>query len=176
MLIQIQYDPTAKELVLASSLFVEKKPMLSFMVKLINVFSGFLLLVLLIKLIRMGLLPSEWLAVVAAMVWIWGRKPFNEWLLMQRMKRSPVIGKTLTVEISRNGIVWSGKGLKPGDLDWAYIKYIMEAQNGFILPNQLTQFLWLPFRGFKSPDDIKELREYLNERKIEIRRFPKWRC
>lgn len=176
MNIQIQYDPTAQELARASSLFVEKKPVLLFMVRLINIFSGILLFILLIKLVRVGLLPNEWLAVTAACAWLFGRRPFNEWLLAKRMKGSLVIGKTLTVMLSRNGIVWSGQGLRSGDLPWANIKYVMETQNGFILPNLLTQFLWLPFRGFKTPADIEEFRAYLKEMKIDIRLYAKWRC
>lgn len=175
MNITIEYEPTAKELANASSLFIEKKPFLLYTVGFINLIAGFVLFIMILKLIMIGLLPNEWLATFGALLWLFGRKPFNEWLLFRRMKQSPVVGRPLKVELSRNGIVWSGKGLIPGHMPWEYIKYIIEAQNGFLVPNNLTQFLWLPSRGFSSTD-IDEFKKLLLEKGVVLRSYPKWKC
>lgn len=176
MNIKIEYQPTAKELVKASSLFAEKKPFLLFTVGFLNIFASLFLLIFFLKLVLVGLLPNEWLAAVGCSLWLFGRRPFNEWLLYQRMKGSLVLSKPITVEISRNGVVWSGKGLRQGNMSWDQIKYVMEAQNGFILPNSFTRFLWLPFRGFQSPQEVEELRKLITDMKIVHRIFAKWQC
>jgi hypothetical protein len=175
MNIIIEYEPTAVELAKASSLFVEKKPFLLYTVGFINIVAGLILVILILKLLSMGLLPNEWLAAIGAILWLFARKPFNEWLLLKRMKQSLVVGKPLKVELSRNGVVWSGKGLIPGHMPWEQIKYILEAQNGFLLPNNLTQFLWLPIRGF-SAENLSQFKELLIEKNVVLRSYPKWKC
>lgn len=176
MNINVQYEPTAQELAKACSLFVEKKTFLSFMVGLINIVAFLLLCIMFLKLYFVGLLPTEWLGLLGGLAWLFGRRPFNEWLLSKRMQKSPVIGKTINVEISRNGIVWSGQGLRAGNLPWQLLKYVLLAQNGFVLPNNLTQFLWLPFRGFTSPMEIEALKNLLQEKNIPLKKYPRWRC
>lgn len=176
MNITIEYEPSATELAKASSLFVEKKPFLLYIVGFVNIIAGLISAVLIFKLFKMGLLPNEWLALLCACLWLFARRPFNEWLLLKRMKNSPVIGKTITVELSLNGIVWSGKGLIPGHMSWDQIKYVIEVQNGFLIPNNLTQFLWLPFRGFSSADKIEELKNFLNQKQVVLRAYPNWQC
>lgn len=176
MNIKIEYVPTAKELVRASSLFAEKKPFLLYAVGFLNIFSGLFLFIFVLKLIMVGLLPNEWLAAIGCALWLFGRRPFNEWLLYQKMKRSIVLSKPITIEISRNGVVWSGKGLRQGNMSWDQIKYVMEAKNGFVFPNTFTRFLWLPFRGFKSPEEIEELKKLFIEKKLVHRTFLKWEC
>ena len=176
MNINITYQPTAKELAKASSLFVEKKPLLLFFVRFLNIITALFLIIFILKLFTMGLLVNESASAIVCLIWLFGRRPFNEWLLYHRMKRSNIVEKPIHVELSRNGIIWSGKGLKPGNMGWDEIKYILEAQNGFILPNALTRFLWLPFRGFQSSDQIQELRNFIQERKITKRLYTSWSC
>lgn len=177
MNIKIEYVPTAKELAKASSLFAEKKPFFLFAVGFINIFTGIFLAIFIIKLIVFkGLLINELIAMLVCILWLFCRRPFNEWLLYQRMKNSIVLAKPITVEVSRNGVVWSGKGLRQGNMTWDQINFVLEAKNGFVIPNSFTKFLWLPFRGFESPQNIEELRKLIIERKIVHRVFPRWQC
>lgn len=176
MNIKIEYQPTAKELARASSLFAEKKPFLLFAVGFINIVAIFFLIIFVLKLIFIGLLLNEIIAAIGCFIWFFGRRPFNEWILYQRMKRSIVLAKPITIEVSRNGIVWSGKGLRSGNMSWDQIKYVLEAKNGFVLPNTFTKFLWLPIRGFQSPQDIQDFKTLIIEKKIVHRVFSKWEC
>ncbi len=182
MNIKIEYQPTAKELTKASSLFAEKKPFLLYTVGFINIFAGIFLVIfsltLVVSIVNSKVsFPIQWLAALAVcFLWLFGRRPFNEWLLYQRMKRSIVLSKPITIEISLNGIVWAGKGLRQGHMTWDQVKYVLEAKNGFVFPNSFTTFLWLPFRAFNSPGDIQDLRNIIIEKKIVHRVFSRWEC
>ncbi len=176
MNIKIEYEPTAHELTKASSLYAEKKPLLMFAIGFINIGMGLLFAIFLLKLVILGLTPQDWLALSICALWLFGRRPFNEWLLYQRMKRSLVLSRPIIIEISRNGIVWSGKGLRQGHMTWEQVKYILEASNGFVLPNTFTRFLWLPFRGFSSPEELQAMRDIIVEKHIVHRVFPRWTC
>ncbi len=176
MNIKIEYQPNAKELAKASSLYVEKKPLLMFAVGFINIGMAILFTLFVLKLVVLTLTPQDWLALLVCALWLFGRRPFNEWLLYRRMMKSLIISKPIIIEISRNGIVWSGKGLRQGNMTWDQIKYILEAQNGFVLPNTFTRFLWLPFRAFNSPEDLQSLRDLIVEKQLILRVFPKWEC
>lgn len=176
MNIKIEYQPTAKELAKASSLYVEKKPFLLFTIGIINIFMGILFALFVLKLVFIKLTPQDWAATFVCALWLFFRRPFNEWLLYQRMKKSLVISKPIIIEISMNGIVWSGKGLRQGHMTWDDIKYVLEAENGFVFPNTFTRFLWLPFRGFASPEDLQALRDTIVEKQIVHRVYAKWKC
>ncbi len=174
--IKVEYQPTPRELAKASSLYVEKKPLLLVTVGIINIAMGILFALFVLKMVLLTLTFNDWMALIICALWLFGRRPFNEWLLYKRMKNSLVVSKPLIIEISRNGVVWSGKGLRQGHMTWDEIKYILEAQNGFVMPNTFTRFLWLPFRGFNSADDLKILRDLIAEKKIVHRVFPRWVC
>ncbi|MBS0288910.1 MAG: YcxB family protein [Proteobacteria bacterium] len=176
MNIKIEYQPTAKELAKASSLFAEKKPLLLFVVGFINIVLGFFFIIFILKFIKLGLTLQDILALIICTLWLFGRRPFNEWLLRQRMKNSLILNKPITIEVSRNGLVWSGKGLRQGNMTWDQITYILQAKNGFVLPNTFTRFLWLPFRGFSNDDEIEAFKALIKEKEILVRLFPKWEC
>ena len=174
--ISVTYQPTAKELANASSLFIEKKPFLRLVVTIVNVMAGLLVIIMVTKLFVMGLIIQEWGVLFGSLVWIFGRRPFNEWLLYKKMLRSGIMDKPLTIDFSLNGIVWSGEALKNGQLSWAQVKYVMLAQNGFVLPHSSTRFLWAPFRAFKNPNEVEVLKSMIQEQHIQIREYPKWVC
>lgn len=176
MNIKIEYEPTAKELTKASSLFAEKKPLLLYTVGLVNIFMAVLFVIFFLKVLFLPSNMQDLIPLFICAVWLFGRRPFNEWLLYRRMKKSIVLSKPITIEISRNGVVWSGKGLRQGNMTWDQIKYVMEAQNGFVFPNTFTRFLWVPFRGFASPDDLQNLRDLIVEKQVVLRVYRRWRC
>lgn len=176
MHIQVNYEPTATELANASLLFVEKKPFLLIVVGIINLLASLLIIIMILKVITQGLHPNEWLALIGGSLWLFARRPLNRWLLTRKMRKSPAIDKPVSIDITLNGIVWSGKGLQPGKMPWENIRYLLVAQNGFILPHNFSQFLWLPYRGFAFTEKIDEFEATLKEKKILLRRFPKWVC
>src|SRR5690349_615491 len=108
MNLKITYQPTARELAKASSLFIEKKPFLLFIIGILNIFMGLFLLLFVLAQILTGFHLSYALATLACGLWLFGRRPFNEWLLHLRMKRSLVLEKPITIDVSANGIVWEG--------------------------------------------------------------------
>ncbi|MCS5712617.1 YcxB family protein [Candidatus Berkiella aquae] len=176
MEIQVSYQPTAKELMKASSLYVEKKPFFLLIINAMNVFAGIIVILMGIKLYYYGLIPEEWMAGAMGIAWIFGRRPLNEKLLMHRLKDSQILDVPINIVFSLNGIAWSGKGLVTGNMAWGDIRYILEAKNGFLIPNATTRFIWLPFRGFKSAEDILALREAFVQRNIIPRKYLKWEC
>lgn len=173
--INIHYQSSAHELAKASFLFIERKPLLRLSIGFFNALAGLLVFIFFLKLYFLGLTWKEWITLFGASIWLFGRKPLNQWLLLQRMKKNRALNKPFTVNVSRNGIAWSGQGVKPGNMAWEQVKYVWETQNGFILPNAFTKFLWLPFRGFASVEMIDEFKEYIKERKIKHRVF-RWHC
>lgn len=174
--IRVHYDPNAQELVKASSLFLEKKPIFFYGIGLLNILLALLLAIMFAKLVTLGLTLGEWITTFVSIFWLFGRKRFNEWMLYRKMMRSRIVGKPITIDISYNGIIWAGKGLSPGDMGWEQVKYVFEVQNGFIFPNTFTRFLWLPFRGFESQQHIETLRNSLLEKKIKIRPYKNYVC
>lgn len=176
MEIHVRYQPTAKELMKASSLFVEKKPFFLIIIRAMNVFASIIVLLMILKVIKWGLTPEEIMASITALLWLFGRRPLNEWLLTQRLKNSKILDVPIDITFSLNGITWAGKGLTPGNMSWNEIRSVYEAKNGIIIPNAATRFLWLPFRGFKSPQEITALQQVFDEKKIIRRKYPKWEC
>lgn len=174
--IKIQYQATAKELTRASILFAEKKPFLLYSIGILNLLMGFFLVIFVLKFILSHLTYNELIAALICAAWIFGRRPINEWYLYYKMKHSKVLEKPILIEVSLNGIVWSGKGLRFGHMNWNEIKYVLETENGFIIPNAFTRFLWLPYRGFKSPSDIQTLKDFILDKRIVYRAFPNWKC
>lgn len=177
MQISITYEPTAKELVKASSLFIEKKPFMFYSIGFINIFAWFILAILILKLVvAKTLTPNEGLASVTACVWLFARRRVSEAILNSKMKGSFILNNPLTIDISLNGLAWYGKRIRSESMKWSDITFAFEAKNGFIIPNAFSRFLWLPFRGFQSPDEINAFRQMLVDRNIAIKTFPKWEC
>lgn len=175
--IRIHYEPNAEELVRTSSLFLEKKPIFFYGIGFLNIAMFLLLAIMFAKLVSpLRLNMNEWIVSIVCIFWLFGRKRFNEWLLYRKMLRARIVGKPITIDISYNGIIWSGKGLSPGDMTWEQVKYVFEVQNGFIFPDTFTRFLWVPFRGFESPADIDTLKHCLADKKIKIRAFKNVVC
>ena len=174
--IHIEYEPTAQELANASILLIEKKPLMLITMGLINLLTGVLLFIMVLKLCLLGLNLNEGLVTFTLAAWLFGRRPFSRWLLHYRMKRVRALNKPIAVEISPNGITWQGKGIIPGSLAWEQVKYLLEAKNGFILPQALNRFLWLPFRGFPSPTAIESFKRLIKEKRITHRLYQKWQC
>lgn len=177
MKISITYEPTAKELVKASSLFIEKKPFMFYTIGFINIFAWLIFAILIVKLIVVKTLtPTEGLASVSACAWLFGRRVVSEAILNSRMKSSFILNTPLTIDISLNGLAWHGKRIRSESMKWSDITFAFEAKNGFVIPNAFSKFLWLPFRGFQSSEDINAFRQMLVDRNIAIKTFPKWEC
>jgi len=176
MEIHVTYKPTAQELMKASSIYVEKKPFFLLLITLMNIFAAFILIVILFKLFKFGLHPEEWMGGLMAILWLFGRRRFNEWLILKRLEDSKILELPLNVTLTLNGIMWEGKGLAPGHMAWKDIAYVFEVKNGLVVPNASTRYLWLPYRGFKSPQEIAELLALFDQQKIIRRKYPKWEC
>lgn len=171
--IHATYEPSVNELASASSLFIEKKPFLRFSVIVLNMLAALLIIMLVTKFFVAGITPQEWSALFVGLIWIFGRRPFNEWLLTKKMKNANIAGKAITIDFSRNGITWAGEALKNGSIAWAHVHYVMIAKNGFLFPQSATKFLWVPFRAFRDQHSIEELTAFVKEQHIKIRWF-KW--
>lgn len=177
MEIKATYQPTAQELMKASSLFIEKKPFFLILIGLMNIFAMLIFALMCVKLATIHTLhPEEWLAGLTSLLWVFGRRPANEWLILQRLKNNKILQLPITVTLSLNGIMWEGKGLAPGHMSWNNIRYVFEAKNGFVIPNAGARYLWLPYRSFSSDSDINAIKQMITERKIIVRYYPKWEC
>tara|TARA_R110002110_G_scaffold65206_4_gene179939 strand:+ start:19634 stop:20143 length:510 start_codon:yes stop_codon:yes gene_type:complete len=167
----------AQSLANASLIFTEKKPLLLFAIGTFNIiailFSG-------IMLTKLAMLRELNLSEVGILVffcaWLFLRKPFSRWLYLRRIKRSTIIGKTMNIEVSRNGIIWSGEGLKTNHLAWKHIRYILEIKNGFIIPFSMVRFIWVPHTGFKSKLQIDKIKTLIVDKRVPLRTYPKLQC
>lgn len=169
MNIHLSYEPTAVELTQASIIYLEKKPLVRIVFRIVNIFSIIVLALLVLKIMLTKTVTSdEGLAAMGAFSWLFGRSPLIRTLFLTRLKRSPLTRTMLRIDISLNGIAWSGTHVKNDGLQWNALRYILETPEGFILPYTPSQFLWLPFRGFTSTESIQEFRTFAQSRHIAL--------
>lgn len=176
MNMKIEYQANAQELSRASSLYMENQPFLRVTILFMNFAVSIMLILVLCKIAFIGFNINDVVALIGGSLWLFARRPINDWILLRRMRKSPIIDKAMTIEISLNGIVWEGKGLIPGKISWDQVKAVLETQNGFILYNTFTRFLWVPFRGFQSSEQIEALQALIREKKITHRLFANYLC
>lgn len=176
MNIKIQYTINESEMARASFIFSEKKPFILYSVGFLNIIAFLLILIMIIKGLLLNLNPQESVLTALMASWLFLRKPFARWLFRRKMKKSPINGKVMTIEISRNGIIWSGEGIKTNHLAWQHISYILELKNGFIIPFSVNRFLWIPFTGFKSKLQIEKIKSLIVDKHVPLRDYPKISC
>lgn len=177
MEIKVTYQPTIQELTKASSLFIEKKPFFLILINIMNLFAIVIIILICLKLLTPHTIsPEEWMAGITTLLWLFGRRPANEWLIAQRLKNNRILQLPIHITLSLNGIMWEGKGLTPGNMSWNNIRYVFEAKNGIIIPNAGARYLWLPYRGFSSENDINQIKQLITDRNIIVRSYRKWEC
>lgn len=176
MNIKIQYTIDEVSLARASFFFSEKKPFVLYTIGFFNIIAYLFAAIMLAKGILLNLNLQELTLLAIMIIWLFARKPFARWVFKRKMKKLNTIGKTMTIEISRNGIMWSGEGIKTGHLAWQYISYILEIKNGFIIPYSVNRFLWLPHTGFKSKLQIEKIKTLIIDKHVPLRVYPKLEC
>lgn len=176
MNIKIQYLIDAKTMAKASFIYSEKKPVVMYGVGFINILAGLLFSIMLVKLPMLGLILQEWIIMLLMAAWLFGRKPLIRAMFRRKMKKLNTVDKDMVIEISRNGIIWSGEGIKTGHLSWQHVAYILELKNGFIIPYSLNRFLWVPFTGFKSKLQIQKIKTLIEDKHVPLRMYPKLEC
>lgn len=176
MNLNVQYKMDAPSLANASFIFTEKKPLLLIAMGAFNFFAFLFFGIMVIKLFMLGLNLNEALVLFVFFMWLFFRKPFTKWIYLRRVNKSNIVGKTIQIEISRNGIIWAGEGLKTDHLAWQHIRYILELKNGFIVPYSMTRFIWVPNAGFKSKLQIEKFKNLIIEKKVPLRTYPKLSC
>lgn len=175
--ITVNYKPTVKELARSSLLFAEKRPIMMFLVGIINAIAWILLgIMTLYFIVFFKLNLSQLFIIVTMLTWLFGRKRFFGWILKRRMEKSLIVDQPITINITRNGIAWHGSKIRPNSINWEDLKYIIEAGNGYILPHSYNKFLWIPHRGFETPDQLVEFAKYLGIRQTVMRSYLKWLC
>jgi hypothetical protein len=177
MLITNEYTPDPEEFAKASFIFLEKKPILAIMIGVLNIFAVLLFFLIATKIaITISATVQESFALLFSAFWIFGRKPLNLWLFKRRMQASLSLKSPIKIEISLNGIAWNGQKLRPGSISWRDLKWVMQVKNGYIIPNHMTRFLWIPNHGFTSQHDSIEFNKLLIEKQIPLRVYDKWEC
>lgn len=176
MILNCEYKMDALPLANASFVFTEKKPLLMFAMGAFNIFAVFLFGIMFIKLVMMGLNPNEWIILLLFGAWLFLRKPIAKKVYLRRVKKSNLVDKTIHIEISRNGIVWSGEGLKTNHIAWKHIQYALELKNGYIIPFSMVRFIWIPNAGFKSKLQIDKFKNLIIDKQVPIRSYTKISC
>lgn len=176
MNIKVQYTVDGAELARASFIFSEKKPFILYGIGFLNIIAFILLLLMMLKGLLLHLTLQEFSLMILMAAWLFLRKPFAKMLFKRKMKKSPIVGKLMIVEISRNGIIWSGEGIKTNHLAWQHVSYILELKNGFIIPFNLNRFLWLPLTGFKSKLQIEKIKSLIIDKRVPLRVYSKLIC
>jgi hypothetical protein len=176
MNLSLSYLTEPKEFAQASFIFIETKPILKFLVRIVNVAVVLILALLLIKGLKVGLIPQEWFMVTMTLLWLFFRRKFNRWIFFKKFNKQAFAQQTLHIHFSRNGITWSGEKFTKGDAHWSQIKYVLQLKNGFIFAISATQFLWLPERVFNPIDQKQELINLIKEMNVKIKTYPQWSC
>ncbi|MCS5707406.1 hypothetical protein CC99x_000665 [Candidatus Berkiella cookevillensis] len=176
MNIKIQYIIDGLSLARASFIFSEKKPFILYSIGFFNIIAALFSVIMITKGLLLNLTQQELILLIVMLLWLFARKPLVRWIFKRKMKKINTIGKTMVIEISRNGIMWSGEGIKTGHLAWQYISYILEIKNGFIIPYSVNRFLWLPNTGFKSKLQIEKIKTLIIEKHVPLRVYPKLEC
>lgn len=172
-----EYTPDPQELSKASLIYLEKKPLLQIIIFIVNLFAILFFLLICVKIaITLSIAWQEIIALLFTGFWIFGRKPFNLWLFKRRMNESVSLKSPIKIEITLNGIAWSGQRLKKGSIPYDDLKWVLRVKNGFIIPSHISRFLWLPDHGFKDHTNEKQFFEFLVEKNIPLRIYDEWEC
>ena len=172
-----EYTPNAHQLAHAGSLYFEKLPLMIVIITFMNMFAIVLALLLLVKfLFTWQFTWQEILATMFLLFWIFGRKKANLKLLERRINQSPMMASPIHIDINYNGVRWSGKKLRPDSIAWKDIKWIIQCKNGYIIPNRLTRFLWVPNSGFAERTGAKDLLALIQEKRVPLRVYEKYAC
>jgi hypothetical protein len=169
MTLSFSYLTEPKEFAQASFVFIETKPVLKFLVLIVNIAVIFILSLLMIKGYKAGLVPQEWFMVTMIILWLFARRRFNRWIFIKKFDKQAFSQQTLNISLSRNGLVWSGEKFTKGEANWSQIKYVVQVKNGFIFAISPTQFLWLPERVFETNEQKQTMLDLLTELKVKIK-------
>lgn len=176
MNLSFSYLTEPKEFAEASLIFVETKPVLKFLLLLMNIAIFCLLILITFKGYKVGLEPQEWSMILMIVLWLFGRKKFNRWVFFKKFNKQTFDKQTLNLNFSRNGLIWSGEKFAKGEVNWSQIKYVIELKNGFILPVSGTQFLWLPERVFEPVEQKQSLIDLIREMNVPIKSYLQRAC
>ncbi len=176
MNLSFSYLTDPKEFAHASFIFIETKPVLKFLVLLVNIAVVFILILLSIKGYKVGLEPQEWFMAGMIILWLFFRRKFNRWIFLKKFNKQIFSQQTLNLNFSRNGVIWFGEKFTKGEAHWTQIKYVLQVKNGFILAISPTQFLWLPERVFEAAQQKQTLIDLMNEMNVKIKPCSQWSC
>lgn len=176
MNIQVRYTIDAPTMAKASFIYTEKKPFVLYGVGFVNIFAFLLFGIMLLKGILLSLNGQEFAILACMGLWLFARKPVSRYIFHRKMKKLNTLDKVMSIDISRNGIVWQGEGIKPGHLAWQHVSYILQLNNGFIVPYSLNRFLWIPYSGFKSKLQVEKIQNLIKDKQVPIRHYPKYSC
>lgn len=176
MNLSFSYLTEPKEFAHASFIFIETKPVLKFLVWLVNIAVVLILILLGIKGVKVGLAPQEWFMTTMIFLWLFARRKFNRWIFLKKFNKQIFSQQTLNLTFSRNGLTWFGEKFAKGEAHWSQIKYVLQVKNGFILATSPTQFLWLPERVFESNEQKQSLIELFIQMNLKIKPYTQWAC
>lgn len=152
--------------------FMERKPLLRLSVTFFNVLTSLFALIMIAKAWLLKTVTwQEAGMVLFCLLWLFGRKPFTQMMLIRKMRNQTRHNNPLELSISKNGIVWTGKGIRQGSVSWQHIKKIYVLRNGYIVPCHLAKFLWIPLKEFHSKEDRKLFENYCAELNIKLKKL-----
>lgn len=96
----------------------------------------------------LGVSAAEIGLLTFCIAWVFGRKFLTRKMLKARLKHSGDKARGVYINVSSNGIIWGGEGLKQGHLAWQEVDHVIKTLNGFIIGTKVAKFLWCPFEGF----------------------------
>ena len=158
-MITIRYPIQATTLAQASLIFFEQKLLMRLCIWPLNILAALLFVLLGLKCILAQPTIPDILVLLGAALWLFARKRLNQRWFLFKMRHHRAVGKTLTIEASANGIIWSGAGLAKGHIAWRNIRRVLTLRNGILVPTSPWRFLWLPFAACKTVAETKQLQQ-----------------
>ena len=167
-MINLSFTPKPRALIKASFLLIEQQFFLKYTVLLLNLMTGLLISIYLLKLFIQGLIFKEILLFTFSCLWIFLRKPLNLKILKYNTLNHPSLRCKLNIQLSKNGIIWSGKKIKKGQLDWRQVTKIYQTKVEYILPLAGNRVLWIPKYAFND-SELAEFQMLLKHAMIKIK-------
>lgn len=171
-MIEVQYQANVDEITRANLLFIEKKPILKFLIKLVNFICSFLLILSLIKIMMgnalltiQGLDYDDMAAIFFSILWLTSRRAINGYVIQKGLE--DIDRMEVKIVAGENSITHK-IGEKQINIPWRLINKYLKAKNGLIVIYNNNNFIWLPYTCFNTPNDIKNMTGLLESKKLTM--------
>ncbi len=193
---QVNYTLDFTELARANCLFIEKKPFIRTISNIISFLSWGLISLTVLKLSldslveTMQLSKEDTIILLFALIWLAYHRSIEEQFILYRLRNLDYKkNQNLNIQFNiEDKITWLEKKqynyydseaeeefeLKH-EISFSSIQNCFRTRNGFVLALN-NNFIWLPFKGFETINQINLFQQCMQDQHIPIRACSDWVC